>query len=280
MIILPQKCTIKWSYNNRKYYESKGYVFTKYNDYFDVDVLDLSKCSSAYIKIKCDYCGEEYSIKHHRYNSTNKKIVNKDCCKKCSDLKRKESTIKLYGVENVFQLKEMQDKMKIINIEKYGVENVFYLKEFQDKAKQTCLEKYGVEYYNQTEKSIEQRVKSFYKNGSCRTSSQQLEIFNILKDNNYNVELNLPVSRCNLDIALHINNINIDIEYDGWHWHDSQRDRKRDEFLKSQGWKVFRIKSGHKIPSLKQIQEGIFKLINTDRTYTQIVLDDWKEEIV
>lgn len=66
--------------------------------------------------------------------------------------------------------------------------------------------------------------------------------------------------------------------YKSWYWHqDSQRDRRRDEHFKSKGWKVLRIKSGHKLPTEEQLFEAIDKLINTNRKYTEIKLDDWKE---
>jgi len=81
----------------------------------------------------------------------------------------------------------------------------------------------------------------------------------------------------NLDVAIFIDNIKIDLEYDAWYWHkDKNKDRKRDEFLKSQEWKILRIRSGKLLPTLEQIEESINKLVISDRTFTQIVLDDWK----
>ena len=78
--------------------------------------------------------------------------------------------------------------------------------------------------------------------------------------------------------TIFIGETKIDLEYDCWHWHqDSQKDRRRDEFLKSQGWKILRIKSSHKLPTLEQLKESINKLISSDRTFTRIVLDDWEK---
>ena len=63
------------------------------------------------------------------------------------------------------------------------------------------------------------------KKGECPTSKQQLELFEIIKNKYSFVELNYPYSSCVLDIYICINNIKIDIEYDGWYWHqDQQRD--------------------------------------------------------
>jgi hypothetical protein len=50
-----------------------------------------------------------------------------------------------YGVENVFQLNDVKDKIKNTNIEKYGVDNYTKTKEYIEKTKKTNMEKYGVE---------------------------------------------------------------------------------------------------------------------------------------
>ena len=98
----------------------------------------------------------------------------------------------------------------------------------------------------------------------------------MLLSNKFEVKLNEAFSRCILDIVLRINDIKINIEYDGWYWHNLKNDRKRDEFLKSQGWKILRIRSGHKLQSLEQLKISLNKLINTEQKFTSIVLDDWK----
>jgi len=42
-----------------------------------------------------------------------------------------------------------------------------------------------------------------------------------------------------LDIA--IPKLKVDIEVDGKHWHGGSKDEKRDEYLKTHGWKVIRV---------------------------------------
>ena len=87
-----------------------------------------------------------------------------------------------------------------------------------------------------------------------------------------------------MDVAIIFDSYKINIEYDAFHWHqDKQRDRRRDEFIKSEGWKVLRVKSSHKLPTKDQLECAINKLINEEYSYTEIVLDDWgdrKEEKV
>lgn len=50
----------------------------------------------------------------------------------------------------------------------------------------------------------------------------------------YKIKINYPLSTLALDVFLNIDNIKIDIEYDGEHWHlDEAKDRRRDEYVKS-----------------------------------------------
>jgi len=391
-MLLCSIASTKWHYTNRKYYESIGLIFTKYNDSFDIEVIKLYSESKTKVKVKCDYCGREFYKEYNSYLD-GRKYIDKDACKKCKGIKMKETNLLRYNVECILQLEENKEKVKntllknygvdnpfkspviiqrvkdtflrkygtdnytktdeykikskntnldkygveyytqtdeykerVIKTckEKYGVDNVFQVEEFKEKAKETNLDKYGVEYpmqnieiqnkvkitnlkryggvapffsYKVKEKAkitnlkrygyeyasqspiIREKVNNtFYKNGTQKTSTQQLEIYNILKENKYKVELNYPISNVSLDVAIFIDDIKIDLEYDSWYWHqDQKKDRRRDEFLKTQGWKIFRIKSGCKIPTFKQIQENINKLINnSNRFYTHIILDDWK----
>ena len=91
-----------------------------------------------------------------------------------------------------------------------------------------------------------------------------------------NAELNYPFSSLSLDIFISVDNINIDIEYDGRYWHqDQQADIRRDKFLQSKGFKVIRIRSGHKLPAEEQLFSAIDELVTTDRIFKEIILSDW-----
>ena len=145
--------------------------------------------------------------------------------------------------------------------------------------KNTMLERYGVEYSMQSDELLSKSRETFYKNNSISTSKQQKQLYEMLSNlyEDKEVQINYPYGRCSLDIALFIDDKNIDIEYDGWYWHqDLQHDRRRDEFLKSNGWKIIRVKGSHKIPTENQIQEAINQIIVNGYSYTEIVLEDWK----
>lgn len=215
---------------------------------------------------------KQTNLKKYGYEIASKSDIVKE--------KVKQTNLERYGIENYTQTEEYNIRNKKISLEKYGTEHYLQSEIVKNKRKETMLDKYGVEYPLQVQEFKEKAANSFYKNGSIKTSNQQLEIYNLLKENNYKVELNYPVSNINLDVAIFIDDIKIDLEYDAWYWHqDKQKDRRRDEFLKSQDWKILRIKSGHKIPMLEQIEEQIIKLINDkNRSYTHLILDDWKEQ--
>ena len=191
--------------------------------------------------------------------------------------KIKNTCIEKYGCICPSKNKNVQNKIKQTNIKRYGVNCPSKNKEIKEKIKQTNLKRHGVEYPTQN-KNIQDKIRqSFYKNNSGKISTQQLEIYNMLLNNKYNVKLNYPINNLSLDIGLFVDNYKIDIEYDGVYWHqDEQKDRRRDEFLKSEGWKILRIKSNRKMPTLEQLIEGINKLIKTTRTFTQIELEDVK----
>ena len=63
----------------------------------------------------------------------------------------------------------------------------------------------------------------------------------------------------------------MDIEYDGEYWHqDAQQDRRRDEFVKSQGYKILRIRGRYDIPNREQLIQHIEKLVNSQHTFDVI----------
>lgn len=84
-----QTVKIKWNNTNREWYESKGYIYTKRYDSFDVLAKDLSPRSNAKIKALCDYCNKEYDACFVTLMD-GRKIISKDCCPNCSGKKSSE----------------------------------------------------------------------------------------------------------------------------------------------------------------------------------------------
>ena len=87
----------------------------------------------------------------------------------------------------------------------------------------------------------------------------------------FDCDLNKPCDSCFLDCAIVYNSINIDVEYDGEYWHqDEQQDRRRDEFVKSQGYKILRIRGRYDIPTKEQLVQHIEELVNSQHTFDVI----------
>jgi len=272
---------MKWNSNNKKYYESKGYQFTKMNNEFNINIEDLPNGSNILVQCQCDYCYEIVFKKIGKIRLSTE-IINKICCKKCAYQKTKESILKKYGVENVYQSERIKQKIKQTCLIKYGVDNVSKSKIIKEKIQQTFLKKYGVttswKDKNVRNKIVKSTIKTFYKNQSGICSKQQRYLYNLLGG-----KLNYPVDLCQLDIAFP--NEMIYIEYDG-SGHDlcmkfgcSEKEFKRKQFqrkifLQNQGWKLIRIIS---TKDLLPNDEVILNLINNYKQYLLNQNHTWVE---
>ena len=79
-----QTVDMVWRGNNKDYYESKGYMFTKYGDKFLVKAEDLSRCNSKKILVQCDMCEKINEISFAHYNNNITHNDGKYICQKCS----------------------------------------------------------------------------------------------------------------------------------------------------------------------------------------------------
>jgi hypothetical protein len=279
---------------NYQHYKDLGYKLKGYTPIL-VKIEHLSVGSHAKVNVICDYCGLVFekvykTLLLERENA----VTKKDCCINCIHLKTRESNLELYGMENCMQRPDILEKLKNIFLEKYGVENPTQNKAVSEKSlrwmkeesseektnrmartKKTMMERYGVENGLLTEKS---RRNLFIARSS--ESSQQKKLFNIIQEMFPDDKIfpNYSYSTLSLDILLIRNNISIDIEYDSWYWHSPAKDRKRDEFIKSEGFKVLRIKSGKKLPDKESLYKKIESLLLTDKKYSSLVLEDWNQE--
>lgn len=178
-----------------------------------------------------------------------------------------------YGVFHPKQNEGVKARERQHNFEKYGYENVLQIPEVKQKIRKTCLEKYGVECVLSLDRVREKIAESYLQHGSVPTSKPQIDLYNLLLENYGNCELNYRCGRYLLDCMIMINDIKIDVEFDGKFWHqDKERDDKRDVYVLSKGYKVLRIVGDHYIPSLEQIKQSIDSLINSELTLARIEL--------
>lgn len=256
MIVLVegQETTMRWHSHNKEYYESRGYVYTHTGDEFTVKVEDLPEQSHAWVKVRCDFCGEVIDVKYQNYVNRGKGSDGY-ACTKCKHKKAIASVKNLYGVTNVFQLDEIIEK-----------------------SKETSLMKYGETSYTKTaaykESLAERMCAGFAANGTCPTSKVQIALRDMLAEIYGDCELNYPCQRCLLDCMVVVDDIKIDVEYDGTYWHrDEKKDRRRDEFVKSKGYKVLRISARRGLPDREDLINSIEYLTSTDSTFAEIIVD-------
>lgn len=111
-MLLDTEVSISWNNATKRWYEEKGYVYTKIGDKLIISVEDIINTSTVRVNVKCDYCGKEHTKEYRNYIS-GRTVVEKDCCssKKCLAKKTKEINIKLYGVESCMQREEVKNKV-------------------------------------------------------------------------------------------------------------------------------------------------------------------------
>ena len=200
---------------------------------------ELSEGSHKRVEVICDSCGREVGMEYRQYFNKSNHFHGKYYCKKCAGA-----------------VEEVVEQRKITCLEKYGTENPMQVKEIQQKVNE-----------------------SLCKNGNVPTSSQQLAIYNFLKEQFEDCGLNENFGPFALDCTVKVNGIKIDVEYDGWYWHQNEsKDKGRDKYLFHRGWKILRIKGGNKYPNNQEVLEKVNQLINEDMNYVEIILEDYKKQ--
>ena len=155
----------------------------------------------------------------------------------CINKKRKISIKNKYGVENVFELENIKNKIKKTNVEKYGVENpqqnkdiknktiktiiskygvenVFQNNDIKDKSKKTMIEKYGVEYPQQSD-IIRSKYPSLHK-----PSKIENDLLNFIKNNyNGNIKTNKNNIIIGYELDIYLPELKLAFEFNGLYWH-------------------------------------------------------------
>lgn len=263
----------------------------EYRRYLDSHTYDLDVCQKCAIHKTGLAIQERYGVKFPLQNAeifarsrqTNLLKYGYEYPQQSQQVKEKIALTNLdrYCAKSPFESNEIQEKIVLTNIQKYGFANPSQSPIIKDKIRQICLDRYGVECVSQVKEFREKAMVTLSNNGHVPTSSQQWELYNVIKQKFPNAELNYPFSTCSLDVFVDINGIKIDCEYDSWYFHnDQQRDIKRDKFLQSNGFKTLRIRSGHLLPTEQELFDAIDYLVNTEHRFKEIILSDWKEKEV
>lgn len=208
-------------YVQNRYPEFYKYIKMKYPDipYNEAIYRYMNKIDSPPI---CPVCGNEIKYRNSpagygTYCSFKCSSISEERIKKiedtktriyndphyCNKKKREATCIKLFGVPNVFNLKEYQDKAKQIKLRKYGdeyysnhelmkqtminrygVDNAMKNPEIQDRYKKTMNERYGVDFpmlNNELAKKCAASVKQAHEIGKFNEAHKSNHSFNISK---------------------------------------------------------------------------------------------------
>ena len=187
---------------------------------------------------------------------------------------------KKYGVNHHMKNNDIFIKAINTNKEKYGCEFPIQNSDIYEKIKNTNRQKYGVENPQQNPDIKAKTMATFDRNGTVKTSSQQIECYNMIKDHFKDVKLNYNIGSFFLDILVNVDGCMIDVEYDGWYWHNTKnsknKDMVRDKVLqKEYNIKVLRIKGGSLLPDKNILIDKINYMLHNDTKYCEIILDDW-----
>lgn len=285
-MLVSQESIVTLNSKNVKHYEELGYYIPRSKDskgrlripkgtQIVVKTNDLSKGSHVLVRYACDYCNTEYEISYKDYLKGHDSELG-DCCHKCEGIKYKRTMKEKYGTENVMEIPGMVERVKATNLERYGYDYHMQREEYQKQYEETMLKRYGVRRALQNDKFKSKMISTWAANKTTPTSKPQLEIFKILCELYPNCcELEVPCDRCLLDCVVSKDNVKIDVEYDGKFWHqDADKDRRRDYFIQSRGYKILRIKGNTKdeIPSKEIIANAIDNLLSSKKRKEKIIM--------
>jgi len=107
MGLISKIVSVSWHVNTKQWYESKGYIFTKFRDLFDIDVNDLPNSSHHEIIIECDGCNKELKPTEWRVYKKCVKEDGKYYCNKCAlKIRDKNSENKSTMIKNSISFRQ------------------------------------------------------------------------------------------------------------------------------------------------------------------------------
>lgn len=244
---------------------SADIVFIKdindYNEYSKIKPVRYRLNSK--VKFICSCCGNE-SIKCF------KALTTSFLCKICQNrhaqlrnnvkLKKKQTNLEKYGVENTFQSDEKKNIIKQTCLQKYGVENPHQNKEIIEKTKEicfkrfgydvpakapeikqkiknTCLEKYGVDNYVKTKEykaKTHNTLLKRYSKDSLYSSKEEKILYDFIKLNYNGIIIQDDRDILNgKELDIYLPDIGIAFEYDGTYWHADDRFYNENDMIRS-----------------------------------------------
>lgn len=109
MLVPNQKVEVRWNPQNIRWYEEKGYEYTKTGETFLCKAEDLMPTCKILVSVICNYCGDVFSTTNGNYN----RAIKKDGTMSCSNPKCK--SIKISNIEKKESFNKYIDFCKINN---------------------------------------------------------------------------------------------------------------------------------------------------------------------
>lgn len=104
MGLLTKEVDVKWTQGVRKYYEEKGYTWTKLYDIFTIPTTDLPQKSNMRVSVQCDYCDDIKDVRYSTYlGNYQYNEVGLYACLKC-----------ISGLRDKLPLKEVRSRVKAL----------------------------------------------------------------------------------------------------------------------------------------------------------------------
>lgn len=134
-MLLDEYIDIKITNRNITHFKNLGYSVI-FNKLCNVKIKDLCNNSLIKVNVSCDHCNNVEYASYDHYLSSFNKHDGLYFCGKCRQEGYKYMLKKKYGVENVFQLEKVKEKIKKSFNEKYGVDHVSKIKDVKSKIKE------------------------------------------------------------------------------------------------------------------------------------------------
>lgn len=218
--------------------------FIKFEKRKHVDRLKRSH-SSEWTIATCDLCEKEYSQRRRTRHKSEESCGNSlfFCCKehqnqakrsggKLSE-KYKSAVKEKYNVANIFQLREVKEKISKIQEIRYGGQG-FKSEKISSKIRATMKERYGFENAMHVDSIVDsvdwkmaakKQHKTKKKNGTYRQSKIELKFGKFLKEH-FDIVKSQALTNGWL-IDFYVPEINTYIQFDGVYWHGLDRPIKQ-----------------------------------------------------
>lgn len=265
MGLISKSTLIKWSRNNKKWYMSKGYIFTKYGDVFLVNIEDLSNGSNACIIAKCDICGTEKEIIYQSYLKTIKTNL-KYVCINCHNKNRRGKNL---TVQTIFE-----ERIKVLTNNEYEVLSEYKgIKDWVNFRHKECNREFPIMVNNFLKGT---RCSHCYNEKMKEESDERIIYYDSLIKNKYKDDFSILSNYINKDSKILIKCLKCSSEYQiGYSTLANRKHRcikcKEQESLNKKLLKAKEVKPS-RIRTPEGLKQEIIKL--TDGEYE--VLSDFK----